>query len=36
MSQDGAGVHAVLQEALGLGEEGRWEEMAELLGRALD
>lgn len=38
MSGDGrAGdVEAVLREALQLGEEGRWEEMAKLLDRALD
>jgi tetratricopeptide (TPR) repeat protein len=29
-------VESVLRQALDLGEEGRWEEMADLLGRALD
>lgn len=38
MSGDGRGgdIDALLREALDLGEEGRWEEMASLLGRALE
>lgn len=37
MSGNGVGsVEAVLREALDLGEEGRWEEMASLLGDALE
>jgi Flp pilus assembly protein TadD len=37
MSTSGmGGVEAVLREALDLGEEGRWEEMARLLASALD
>jgi tetratricopeptide (TPR) repeat protein len=37
MSGDGMiSVEEVLREAFELGDEGRWEEMAELLGRALD
>jgi Flp pilus assembly protein TadD len=37
MSGDGGGsVEAVLREALELGEDGRWDEMAEVLARALD
>ena len=34
--RDGAGVEAVLREALELGEDGRWEEMAKLLHEAVD
>jgi tetratricopeptide (TPR) repeat protein len=36
MSDGRVDVEAVLQEALELGEDGRWEEMAELLGAALE
>jgi Flp pilus assembly protein TadD len=37
MSTDGSGrVEVILRDAMELGEEGRWEEMAELLGKALD
>lgn len=33
---DGAGVEAVLRDALELGEQGRWDEMAKLLHEAVD
>lgn len=37
MSRDGGGsVEAILREALELGEDGRWDEMAELLARTLE